>query len=212
MSAPRLLVACECSGVVRRAFQAAGWEAWSCDLKPAEDGSPWHIRGDAIRAAYGQPWDMLIGHPTCRYLTNSGAKHLYLGGRAENGPDPVRWARMGAGAAFFLALWNAPVPRVCIENPVMVGHAKRLFGIPKQSMSFQPWEHGHGEVKRTCLWLRGLPRLQPSDVVEGREPRVHRMAPGPQREADRSRTYEGVARAMATQWGADGTLFARVAA
>lgn len=210
----RVLVACECSGIVRQAFRARGWDAWSCDLKPAEDGSRHHILGDAIAAAYGQPWDLMIAHPVCRYLANSGAKHLYLGGNAANGPDPERWARMGAGAAFFLALWNAPIPRVAVENPVMVGHAKRLFGIPEQSMSFQPWQHGHGEVKRTCLWLRGLPLLRPSRVVDGRVARVHRMAPGPNREADRSRTFEGVAAAMADQWGAwvEGEMSRRVAA
>lgn len=209
---PRCLIACECSGVVRRAFRARGWDAWSCDLKPAEDCSDYHILGDAIQAAYSMPWDLMIAHPTCRYLANSGAKHLYLGGRRENGPDPERWAQMGAGAAFFLALWNAPIPRIAIENPVMLGHAKRLFGIPDQTMSLQPWQHGHGEVKRTCLWLKGLPRLTPSNVVDGREARVHRMAPGPSREADRSRTYEGVGAAMAAQWSAEGPLFARVAA
>lgn len=209
---PRCLIACECSGVVRRAFREAGWDAWSCDLKPAEDASPYHLQMDAIAAAYSMPWDLMIAHPTCRYLANSGAKHLYAGMRAENGPNAERWAKMGAAAAFFLSLWNAPIARIAIENPVMVGHAKRLFGIPPQTMSLQPWQHGHGEVKRTCLWLKGLPKLAPSNVVDGREARVHRMAPGPNREADRSRTYEGVAQAMADQWGAEGPLFARAAA
>lgn len=197
----RVLVACECSGVVRRAFRAMGHDAWSCDLQPAEDGSPFHIRGDAIEAAYGQRWDMLIAHPECTYLANSGAKHLYAGMRQENGPEPERWARMGAAAAFFLAMFNAPVARVAVENPIMLGHPRRLFGIPEPTQIIQPWEYGHGETKATCLWLRGLPPLMPTSIVSGREGKVWRMPPGPNRKRERSRTYEGIAAAMADQWG-----------
>lgn len=206
----RVLVACECSGVVRRAFAARGHDAWSCDLKPAEDHSPQHIQGDAISAAYGRPWDMLIAHPECTYLANSGAKHLYAGMKAENGPDGARWAQMGAAAAFFLAMWHAPVPRIAVENPIMLGHPRRLFGIPKPTQTIQPWQYGHGETKATCLWLKGLPPLVPTNIVPGREARVWRMAPGPDRKADRSRTYAGIAEAMADQWGAPATpdLFA----
>lgn len=196
----RVLIGCACSGVLGSAFRARGVEAWECDLKPSEIGFPWHIRGDAIEAAYGQPWDMLIGHPECTFLANSGAKHLYAGMRQENGPEPDRWARMGAAAAFFLALWNAPIPRIAIENPIMLGHPRRLFGIPAPTQTIQPYEHGHGETKATCLWLKGLPALTPSNVVPGREARVHRMAPNPNRKADRSRTYPGIAAAMAAQW------------
>lgn len=199
----RALIACECSGVVRRALRARGIDAWSCDLKPAEDGDPHHIRGDAIAAAYGQRWDAMIAHPECTYLANSGAKHLYAGMRAENGPAADRWAHMGAAAAFFLALWNAPVPRIAIENPIMLGHPRRLFGIPAPTQTIQPWEHGHGETKATCLWLKGFPPLFASNVVQGRVARVHRMAPGPSRKADRSRTYPGIARAIAEQWFPD---------
>lgn len=196
----RALVACECSGVVRRALRAQDIDAWSCDLKPAEDGDPHHIRGEAIEAAYGSRWHLLIAHPECTYLANSGAKHLYAGMRAENGSDPDRWARMGAAAAFFLALWSAPVPHICIENPIMLGHPRRLFGIPAPTQTIQPWQFGHGETKATCLWLRNLPPLLPTSEVDGREQRVFRMAPGPNRKADRSRTYEGIAAAMAEQW------------
>lgn len=198
----RVLVACECSGVVRRAFRALGHAAWSCDLQPAEDGSPHHIQGDAVKAAYAcGPWDLLIAHPECTYLANSGAKHLYAGMNAANGPEPDRWARMGAAAAFFLALWSAPIERIAIENPIMLGHPKRLFGIPEPSQIIQPWQFGHGETKATCLWLKNLPPLAPTRIVDGREQRVFRMAPGPDRKRDRSRTFEGIGEAMADQWG-----------
>jgi hypothetical protein len=107
---------------------------------------------------------------------------------------------MGAAAAFFMALWNAPIPRIAIENPIMLGHARRLFGIPAPAQVVQPWWFGHGETKATCLWLKGLPPLFATDVVQGREGRVWRMAPGPNRKADRSRTYTGLAEAIADQW------------
>lgn len=197
----RVLVACECSGVVRREFRRRGHDAWSCDLQPAEDGSPFHFRGDAVAALYAMPWDLLIAHPECTYLANSGAKHLYAGMKAENGPSPDRWAMMGAAAAFFRAMLDAPIPRVAVENPIMLGHPRRLFGIPEPTQIIQPWQFGHGETKATCLWLKGLPPLVPTNIVEGREQRVFRMAPGPDRKRDRSRTFEGIAAAMAEQWG-----------
>jgi hypothetical protein len=196
----RVLVACERSGVVRSAFRALGHDAWSNDLVPADDGSPFHIQGDAIRAAYGRQWDIIIAHPECTYLANSGAKHLYAGMNKANGPEADRWANMGAAAAFFLALLNAP-GRVAVENPIMLGHPRRLFGIPAPTQIIQPWEYGHGETKATCLWLRGLPPLMPTDVVSGREQRVFRMAPGPERKRLRSQTFQGIAAAMAAQWG-----------
>lgn len=198
----RVLVACERSGVVRRAFNLAGHDAYSCDLESADDGSKYHLRGDAVEAAYSDgPWDLLIGHPECTYLSNSGAKHLYAGMRAENGPNGDRWAMMGAAASFFMALWNAPVERIALENPIMLGHPRRLFGIPEPTQIIQPWQFGHGETKATCLWLKGLPPLRPTNVVEGREQRVWKMGPGPDRKKNRSRTYEGIADAMAEQWG-----------
>jgi len=198
----RVLVACEFSGTVRRAFAARGHDAWSCDLLPAEDGSNKHIQGDAIHAAHGQSWDLLIAHPECTFLANSGAKHLYAGMRKENGPDADRWARMGAAAAFFRAMLDAPVARKAVENPVMLGHPKRLFGIPEPTQIIQPWQFGHGETKATGLWLVGLPPLTPTLVVSGREGRVWKMPPGPERKKERSRTYAGIAAAMAEQWGA----------
>jgi hypothetical protein len=196
----RVLVACECSGTIRSRLRARGFDAWSCDLKPAEDGDAHHIQGDAIRIAYGQRWDAMIAHPECRYLANSGAKHLYAGMKAANGPEPDRWARMGAAAAFFLALLNAPIPQIAIENPIMLGHPKRLFNIPEPTQTVQPWWFGDGETKATCLWLKGFRPLVKSNPVEGRVARVHRMAPGPNRSADRARTYPGFAEAIADQW------------
>jgi hypothetical protein len=197
----RVLVACEYSATVRDAFRARGHDAWSCDLLPTEGDPRWHIRGDAIQVVHSQPWDLLIAHPECTYLANSGAKHLYAGMKAENGPNPDRWAMLGAAASFFIAMWRAPVPRICIENPIMLGHARRLFGIPKPTQIIQPFQFGHGETKATCLWLRGLPCLTPTELVEGREPRVWRMGPSEDRKKERSRTYAGIAAAMADQFG-----------
>lgn len=199
--AVNVLIACERSGAVRRAFRARGWPAWSCDLEPADDGSPHHIQGDAIAAAYGENWGLIIAHPECTYLSNSGAKHLYAGMKAENGPNGDRWALMGAAAAFFKAMLNAPASRVAVENPIMLGHPRRLFDIPEPTQTIQPWQFGHGETKATCLWLRGLPPLVPTNIVEGREQRIWRMGPGPDRKRARSETFAGIADAMAEQWG-----------
>lgn len=201
MSRLKVLVACERSGVVRTAFRAIGHDAWSNDIFPADDGSEYHIQGDAIAAAYSSQWDLIIAHPECTYLANSGAKHLYAGMSKANGPDGDRWAKMGAAAQFFLSLYNAPCERIAIENPVMLGHPKRLFGIPDPTQIIQPWQFGHGETKATGLWLRGLMPLRPTDIVDGREQRIFRMAPGPDRKKNRSRTYDGIAQAMAEQWG-----------
>lgn len=197
----RVLVACERTATVRDAFRCLGHDAWSCDLEPTEGEPQWHIQGDAIHAAYSHQWDLLIAHPECTYLSNSGAKHLYAGMNKANGPNADRWARMGAAAAFFLALWNAPIARKCIENPIMLGHPRRLFGIPEPTQTIQPWQFGHGETKATCLWLDGLMPLRPTNEVEGREQRIWRMGPGPGRKKERSRTFKGIADAMASQWG-----------
>lgn len=196
----RVLVACEFSGTVRRAFSALGHDAWSCDLLPAEDRSNRHIVGDA-RDYLGEGWDLLmVAHPPCTRLCNSGVRWL-------SAPPPGKTAEqmqaeLVEGAAVFSAFWNAPIDRVCVENPVMHRHAKALierYEAPAQSV--QPWQFGHGETKATCLWLRGLPKLTPTEIVEGREARVHRMAPGPDRWKNRSRTFKGIADAMASQWG-----------
>lgn len=206
----RVLVACEFSGVVRRAFRALGHDAWSCDLLPSEDNSPHHIEGDAFSfyalGARAKDWDLLIAHPPCTYLCNSGVRWLAPGGVVE----PHRHEQMKEAADFFAKLYSCEVPRVAVENPVMHKYARDylqetwrcLRQDARPTQTFQPWQHGEGEVKRTCLWLRGLPQLVPSAVVEGRTARVHRASPGPDRWKERSRTLPGIAAAMATQWGA----------
>jgi len=195
----RVLVACEFSGTVRRAFAAKGYDAWSCDLLEAEDGSPNHIVGDAT-ALLGDNWDLLIAHPPCTRLCNSGVRWLAT-------PPPGRsrdemWADLDGGASLFSAFWNAPIARIAVENPVMHRYAKALIeNYAEPAQSVQPWQFGHGETKRTCLWLKGLPPLVPTNIVAGREPRVHHMSPGPDRGKERSRFFDGIADAMADQWG-----------
>lgn len=196
----RVLVACEFSGTVRNAFSARGHDAWSCDLLPSEDGSNRHIVGDA-RAILADGWDLLmVAHPPCTRLCNSGVRWLTK-------PPPGRtldemWRELDDAAELFSAFWNAPIDRVCIENPVMHRHAKeRIRNFQPHRQSVQPWQFGHGETKRTCFWLRNLPPLQPTNIVEGREQRVFRMPPGENRWRERSRFFPGIAAAMAEQWG-----------
>lgn len=195
----RVLVACEFSGVVRRAFAARGHDAWSCDILDSEDGGQ-HLRGDVREYLETRHWDMMIAHPPCTYLANSGAKHLYRGMKKENGIDQGRWQNMQNAATFFTDLFECNIPRIAVENPIMHGHAKELIGIG-QTQVIQPWQHGHGETKATCLWLKNLPKLVPTDIVDGRQPRVHFASPGPDRWKERSRTLPGIAQAMAAQWG-----------
>lgn len=213
MSRPlRVLVACEFSGVVRRAFRAAGCDAWSCDLLPAEDGSPHHYRRDALEAIHCQRWDLVIAHPPCTFLANSGVRWLYKGGMR----DEKRWQDMRAGAAFFANLWNAcgDIPR-CFENPVMHGYAQQeicalapTVPLGRRAQMIQPWQHGHPETKATGLYLFGLPKLKPSNVVfaemqeltVAQRSRTHYASPGPDRWKERSRTLTGIAAAMAAQW------------
>jgi len=196
----RVLVACEFSGVVRRAFVDRGFDAWSCDLLPAEDRSNHHITGD-VRDILDDGWDLLIvAHPPCTRLCNSGVRWLHNppAGRTRQ----EMWADLDEGAALFSDLWNAPVERIAIENPVMHKHAKaRITNYQEFAQSVQPWQFGHGEVKRTCFWLKNLPPLVPSNIVDGRAARVHRMPPSADRWKERSRTFSGIAEAMADQWG-----------
>ena len=187
----RVLVACEYSGRVRRAFRERGHDAWSCDLLPAEDGSPNHLQMDAVMASLmWEParWELMVAHPPCTHLAVSGAAHF---------EEKRRDGRQEEAIRFFMALVGAPIPRIAIENPVCI--MSSVWREPDQII--QPWQFGHGETKATCLWLKGLPPLLPTKVVAGREPRVHRMSPGPDRWKERSRTYEGIAEAMAYQWG-----------
>jgi hypothetical protein len=191
----RVLIGCEFSGVVRRAFATLGHDAWSCDLLPAEDGSNQHIIGD-VRNHLHDGWDLLaVFHPPCTRLCNSGLRWLY---------ERNLWADLDDAAALFSTLWNAPVPRRAIENPIMHRHAKeRIVGYREPAQIIQPWQFGHGETKATCLYLHGLMPLYPTEVVAGREARVHRMPAGRNRSRERSRTFEGIANAMAQQWGGD---------
>lgn len=176
MTKRRVLVACEFSGVVRQAMRWAGHDAYSCDLyQPAEDGSPWHLRGDAARIAREHHWDLMIGA-------------RWFKGREREQAEAI---------AFVEELWDAPIARIAIENPIGVLSTRSKLGKPTQII--QPWQFGHGETKATCLWLKGLPPLEPTNIVDGRQPRVHREPPGPDR-WNRSRTYTGIAAAMAEQW------------
>ncbi len=206
----RVLIACEFSGVVRRAFRERGHDAWSCDLLPAEDGSLYHIQADVRHVAIadyniGFPWDLMIAHPPCTYLCNSGVRWLSSGITL----NPERHKLMKEACDFFAQLYAAPIPKVCIENPVMHKYARNylqetwrcLRHDARPTQTIQPWQFGHGEIKRSCLWLRGLPELKPTQIVEGRKPRVHYASPGLERWKERSRTLEGIGKAMAEQWG-----------
>lgn len=185
----KVLVACEFSGVVRRAFRGRGHDAWSCDLLPAEDGSPFHHQDNVreILACQGDwKWDLMIGHPPCTHLAVSGAR--WFKDKREYQEEALRFVQF---------LMDAPIERICIENPISIISSR----IRKPDQIIQPWQFGHGETKATCLWLKNLPKLEPTNIVEGREARVHKMPPGPDRWRERSRTYEGIAQAMADQWG-----------
>lgn len=185
----RVLVACEYSGRVRDAFAAKGHDAWSCDLLETERPGK-HYRGDVRDMLIGRDWDLMICHPPCTHLAVSGARHFARKVASGEQQEALEFVRM---------LLDAPVPKICLENPVSIISTR----IRKPSQVVQPWMFGHGETKATCLWLKGLPKLTPTNIVEGREARVHRMPPGPNRWKDRSRTYEGIALAMAEQWGED---------
>jgi hypothetical protein len=180
----RVLIACEFSGTVREAFRKRGHDAWSCDLLPAEDGSDHHLRGDVLK--HLRRWDLMIAHPPCTHLAVSGARWF-----------KEKQAEQAQALRFFEALACAPIPRICLENPVSIVSSR--LGPPTQII--QPWEFGHGETKATCLWLHWLPPLVPTNIVDGREARIHKMPPGPDRWKERSRTYQGIADAMAEQWG-----------
>ena len=181
----RVLVACEFSGVVRDAFASLGHDAYSCDLLPSERFGQ-HIQGDALNYLE-DGWDLMIAHPPCTHLAVSGARHFAR-----------KQAEQLEALKFVRFLMDAPIPRICVENPISVISSR----IRKPDQIIQPWQFGHGETKATCLWLKNLPPLAPTNIVEGREARVHKMPPGPNRWRERSRTFEGIAAAMAAQWGA----------
>jgi hypothetical protein len=179
-----VLIACEFSGIVREAFKARGHNAWSCDLLPTEIPGK-HIQSDVLKYLHWD-WDLMIAHPPCTHLASSGARWF---------KDKV--VEQAEAVEFFLKLASANIPRIAIENPI--GIMSTQFRKPDQII--QPWQFGHGETKATCLWLKGLPKLIPTEVVEGREPRCHMLPPSKDRWKLRSLTYQGIADAMASQWG-----------
>ena len=180
----RVLVACEYSGTVRDAFLSAGHDAMSCDLLPTDAAGP-HYQGD-VRDVLNDGWDLMIAHPPCTHLAVSGARWF-----------KDKQVEQAEALAFVRLLIDAPVSRIAIENPVSVISSR----IRKPDQTIQPWQFGHGETKATCLWLKGLPKLTPTNIVDGRVNRVHRMPPSPDRWKLRSTTYKGIATAMAEQWG-----------
>ena len=186
----RVLVACEFSGIVRDAFRRRGHDAFSCDLLPDEPDhlgfkSAFHYQEDVI-GLFGLEWDLMLAFPPCTHLAVSGAR--WFKDKQKEQKEAIK---------FFMALVNAPIERIAIENPV--GIMSTRYRKPDQII--QPWQFGHGETKATCLWLKNLPPLKPTKIVDGRHARVHREPPGPDRWKNRSRTYQGIAEAMAEQWG-----------
>lgn len=179
-----VLVACEFSGIVRDAFIARGHQARSCDFLPSETPGPHHL-GD-VRRHLDDDWDLMVAHPPCTYLAVSGAR--WFKDRRQEQEDALEFVQL---------LLDAPIPRIALENPVSVISTR----IRKPDQIIQPWQYGHAETKATCLWLKGLPPLMPTEIVEAKEARVHYESPGPDRWKNRSRTLPGIAAAMAEQWG-----------
>lgn len=180
---PSVLVACEYSGRVRDAFAAHGWDAWSCDLLPTDSPGNHHL--GPVEEILHRGWDLMVAHPPCTHLAVSGAR--WFRNKQQEQQEALSFVRL---------LLDAPIPHIALENPVSIISSR----IRKPSQIIQPWQFGHGETKATCLWLKNLPLLTPTNIVEGREAKVHRMSPGPDRWKERSRTYTGIAAAMAAQW------------
>lgn len=181
----KILVACEFSATVRDAFISRGHDAWSCDLLDSEGDPSRHIQGDVL-AILHDGWDMMIAHPPCTHLAVSGAR--WFKDKLKEQAEALDFVRL---------LLSAPIPRIALENPVSIISSR----IRKPDQVIQPWQHGHGETKATCLWLKGLPKLHPSHVVDGRENRIWKHPQSADRWKERSRTFPGIAIAMATQWG-----------
>jgi site-specific DNA-cytosine methylase len=179
----KILIACEYSGAVRDAFISRGHDAMSCDLLPTEARGP-HYQGD-VRDVLGDGWDLMICHPPCTHLAVSGAR--WFKDKTVEQAEALDFVRL---------LLGADIPRIALENPVSIISSR----VRKPDQIIHPWQFGHGETKATCLWLKGLPKLRHTNVVEGREARVHKMPPGPDRWKERSRTFAGIAQAMADQW------------
>jgi len=191
----KVLIACEYSGTVRDAFLARGHDAMSCDILPTDSPGP-HYQGD-VRDVLGDGWDLMIAHPPCTHLAVSGARHFAAKQASGVQDDALDFVRL---------LLDAPIERIALENPVSIISSR----IRKPTQIIQPWQFGHGETKATCLWLKNLPKLVPTDIVPGREARIHRMPPSADRWKLRSTTFVGIAAAMADQWG--GSAHAEAAA
>lgn len=187
----KVLVACEFSGVVRRAFRERGHDAVSCDLLPAEDGSPHHIQADVFEVTDGGGWDLMVLFWPCTNMAVSGARYF-----------AQKRLRQARDVACFRLLMECDIPMIAGENPI--GVLSSQYRKPDQII--QPWQFGHGETKATCLWLKNLPLLQPTNIVTGRAARVHHEPPSRVRWKNRSRTLDGIAQAMAEQWGSDFAL------
>jgi len=186
----RVLIACEESQEVCKAFRAKGHEAFSCDILPCSGGHPeWHIQDDVLKHL-DDGLDLMIAHPPCTRLCNSGVMWL----EKRN-----LWSDLKQATAFFNKLKNANIDKICIENPIPHKYAVKDIG--KYTQIIQPWMFGHGETKATCLWLKNLPKLKPTNIVDGREQRLHRLPPSKDRARLRSKTFPGIAKAMAEQWG-----------
>ena len=202
----KILIACEFSGIVREAFKAKGHDVWSCDLLPTEIPGQ-HIQGDVLEIL-NDGWDMMIAHPPCTYLANSGVQHLWINRKKVNGKNTERWQEMEKARSFFLILLNAKIKKIVIENPVPHGYAK----LPKYNQIIEPYQHGHETTKKTCLWIKGLSLLAPSNIVSKGERYIgkngksngakwYQLPPSKDRWKYRSKTFPGIAQAMADQWG-----------
>ena len=185
----KILIGCEFSGIVRDAFTAHGHDAISCDIIDTEKPGK-HYKGNVLDIL-NSGYDGAIFHPPCTFLTNSGVRWLY--------EKPGRWEEMKKAAEFFKTLLNADIPKICVENPIPHKYAMDIIG-KKYTQIIQPWQFGHGETKSTCLWLKGFPELKPTKIVSGRLHKVHHEPPSEERQKNRSRTYVGIAQAMAEQW------------
>jgi len=189
----KVIIGCEFSGTVRDEFTKLGHDAWSCDLLPSEKPGQ-HIQGNILSVLSGNAakyWDLAIFHPPCTYLCNSGVRWLLI--------DKKRWKLMKEAALFFKSLLESPIPRIAVENPIMHKYAVEIIG-RRQDQIIQPWQFGHGETKATGLWVKNLPLLIPTNIVSGREQRIHKLPPSKDRWKLRSLTYQGIAEAMAIQW------------